>query len=235
MAVNLVLAIVTALSLQAPDDPFAASFAMHVQEAAPEPLADEESGSRWIDPEDGWFDISSFLELPHGFVPLIVPITEPALGYGAFGAAVFLDPREEAGSEGWARPNITMVGGMATENGSDGFFAGNSSLWAGGDVQTLVAGGKFGLELELHGIGEDEALDHDPLDYSLDSVGLLGEVRLRLGRSHFWGALRFAYVDATVDFDGSPAAIPGLDPGDADVTIAGPTLTLRYHPSATTS
>ena len=194
----------------------------------PESPADEGEGSRWFDPEDGWFDLSSFLEQPHGFIPLLAPITEPAIGYGVAGAAVFLDPREEAGSAGWARPNITLVGGLWTENGSDGVFAGNSSLWSGGDVQTLVAIGKMGLELELFGIGEDEALDHAPLDYGLDVEGFVGEGRMRLGESDFWAALRFAFADAEVDFEGSPAGIPGVDPGDDDVTIAGPTLTLRY-------
>jgi hypothetical protein len=226
--VNLVLAWLATCSLQTTKDPFAGSAGLLAQEPAPPPSADEEGGSRWIDPVDGWFDLSSFLEHPYGFVPLLVPITEPALGYGVAGAAVFLDPREEAGSEGWARPNITLVGGMGTENGSDGIFAGNSSLWAGGNVQTLVAGGDLSLELELHGIGEDEALDHDPLEYTLDMTGLVAEGRVRLGRSHFWTALRFGYANATVDFDGSATGIPGVDPGDDDVTIAGPTVTLRY-------
>ena len=123
---------------------------------------------------------------------------------------------------------MTMVGGLWTEDESDGYFAGNSSLWREGTLQTLVAGGKFDLNLELHGIGADEALDHDPLDYQLEVVGLSGEGRARLGDSRFWLALRFAYADATVDFDGPASGIPGLDPGDDDVTIAGPTVSLRY-------
>src|ERR1700752_1645272 len=65
------------------------------------PLTDE-GERRWTDAEDGWFDLSDFLEQPHGFLPLVIPITEPALGYGAVGSAVFLRPLEEAGAEGWA-------------------------------------------------------------------------------------------------------------------------------------
>ena len=57
------------------------SLAQESVSAAPE--AKDESGSRFIDPEDGWFDVSRFLEHPAGFLPVIVPITEPALGYGA--------------------------------------------------------------------------------------------------------------------------------------------------------
>jgi hypothetical protein len=197
-----------------------------VVESAPAPA--EPETPRWIDPEDGWFDLSSFLVQPHGFVPLLVPITEPALGYGVGGGLVFLDPREDAGSEGWARPNITAVGGLWTEGGSEGGFAGNSSLWSGGDLQTLVAGGVVSLDLELHGIGADRALDDAPLDYTLDVLGLVGEGRTRLGESDFWLALRFAWAEATVDFEGDFPAGPDLDPSDDDVVIAGPTVSVRY-------
>jgi hypothetical protein len=40
---------------------------------------------------DGWFDVSGFLDEKYGFLPLIIPITEPAVGYGATGALAFLD------------------------------------------------------------------------------------------------------------------------------------------------
>ena len=196
-----------------------------LQEPDPPTVEDE---PRWRDPVDGWFDLSRFLEHPHGFLPLVVPITEPALGYGAVVGAAFLDPRESAGAEGWARPNISLAGGLWTEGGSDGLFAANSSLWEEGDLQTLFALGDFGLELELHGIGQDATLEDDPLEYGLEATGVVGEGRARLGGSDLWLALRFAYGEARVDFDGSPAGIEGLDPGDDDVTLAGPSLGLRY-------
>lgn len=183
---------------------------------------------RWIDPRDGWFDLSQFLEHPAGFVPLVVPITEPALGYGAVLAAVFLDPREEAGSRGWARPNMTVVGGLATEDGSDGLFAANSTLWGDGDLQTLVGVGSFGLELGLYGVGTDPAFADDELDYRLEAEGVVAEVRQRVGRSDWWGGLRFAYSRVSADFEGVAGGGASADPADDDVTLAGPSLTLRY-------
>jgi len=197
------------------------------QESLTAPAATPEERD-WTDPEDGWFDLSKFLERPHGFVPLLVPITEPALGYGAVAAAVFLDPREAAGSEGWARPNITVVGGLWTEDGSDGLFAANSSLWDGGDLQTLVGGGGMNLELELHGIGEDAVREDQPLGYRLEVDGVVGEVRRRLGDSDFWGAVRLAFAHAAVHFEGPASGIPGVDADADDVRLAGPSLILRY-------
>jgi hypothetical protein len=57
--------------------------------------------SPFIDPEDGWFDISGFLEKPMGFTILAIPITEPAIGYGVAGGVAFLKPRKDEGQFGW--------------------------------------------------------------------------------------------------------------------------------------
>jgi len=52
--------------------------------------------SRFRDPEDGQFDVSSFLEKPRGFLPVPIVITEPAVGYGGGLVGMFLRPREQA-------------------------------------------------------------------------------------------------------------------------------------------
>ena len=41
--------------------------------------AAQERGSRFIDPEDGQFDLSYFLENPRGFLPIPIVVTEPAV------------------------------------------------------------------------------------------------------------------------------------------------------------
>jgi hypothetical protein len=123
---------------------------------------------------------------------------------------------------------MTFLGGLWTGDGSDGVFGGNSSLWADGDLQTLFGGGTFGFDLEFHGIGEDSMLADDPLDYRLEVDGALGEGRQRLFDSDFWLGLRFAYAKARVDFDGPSGSLPGVDPDDDDVTLAGPGISLRY-------
>lgn len=56
--------------------------------ASPASPADQPS---LYDSQDGWLDIGGFLDTAYGFVPLVMPITEPAVGYGAVGALVFVD------------------------------------------------------------------------------------------------------------------------------------------------
>jgi hypothetical protein len=47
--------------------------------------------SKLRSPDDGWLDMSGFLDKAYGFVPLVIPITEPAVGYGAAAGLVFID------------------------------------------------------------------------------------------------------------------------------------------------
>jgi len=90
----------------------------------------EPASSRLIDAQDGWLDVSGFLDSVYGFVPVIVPITEPAVGYGAAGALVFIDRKPPDSQGRYQRPNITAVGGLCTENGTHGLFAGPAAVTA---------------------------------------------------------------------------------------------------------
>ena len=47
------------------------------------------------DPVDGAFDVSSFLLEHNGVLPIIFPITEPAVGYGAGLAVLYFHNRKK--------------------------------------------------------------------------------------------------------------------------------------------
>ena len=96
------------------------------------PAERREKSSRFRDPQDGRIDLSDFLASSRGFLPTPIVITEPALGYGGGAVGMFLRPREAAGNEGWARPNISGLGALATENGTRGAFAADVSRWLDG-------------------------------------------------------------------------------------------------------
>jgi hypothetical protein len=67
--------------------------------------------SKFRSAEDGWPDASGFLDEKYGFLPVVIPITEAAVGYGAAGGLaldVAFGPDNTAvyiqvGSA-WARP-----------------------------------------------------------------------------------------------------------------------------------
>jgi hypothetical protein len=47
------------------------------------------TGSSLRSSEDGWLDFSGFLDKAYGFIPVLVPITEPAVGCGVAGGTGF--------------------------------------------------------------------------------------------------------------------------------------------------
>jgi len=58
------------------------------------------------DSVDNAFDINKFLLDLHGFLPLISPITEPALGYGLVAAGVYFIPKEKSSVTEFKMPDL---------------------------------------------------------------------------------------------------------------------------------
>ena len=165
--------------------------------------------SKVISTEDGWLDVSGFLDETYGFVPLVIPITEPAVGYGAAGGLAFIDKPIGEAQAGFGRPNVTVVGGLGTENGTWGAMAGNMRHWLGDRLQTLVGVVRASVNLDFYGIGNDNALKDHPRSYNLEPLAGLVRAKYRIGGSNVWAGLAYALASTQVTFD-TPGAIPGL-------------------------
>ena len=175
--------------------------------------------SKFIDPEDGWFDISAFLDTGHGFVPILIPVTEPAVGYGLAGALVFINRNPPASDGSYRRPNMSMVGGMGTENGTWAAFAGHSGSWRDDRLQTLVGGIYGSINLDFFGIGEGP-LNENPIRYELEPAGGLVQARYRVGRSPM--QLGLAYGFATIDASFEDDVLPeGITADERESRIGG--------------
>jgi hypothetical protein len=183
--------------------------------------------AQFFDPADGQLDASAFLAQPHAFLPIPVIVTEPAVGYGGGVFGAFLRPREQAGSEGWSRPNMSVLGGLATENGTWLALAGDSSRWVDGRLHTLAgaATGKINLDLFGGGLGLPQ-LD-EPVRYSLDVTAALAEADWQLSRESHWAVgLRYVFADVTPELRDA-TLFPGL-PNRTAVTISAPAAILEY-------
>jgi len=205
---------------------------VHAQAAPPaEPAAAAEQKpkvSRFRDPEDGQFDLSTFLAHPRAFLPIPLVVTEPAVGYGGGLAGMFVRPRKQAGSEGYARPNLSMAGGIATENGTWAAFAGDSSHWMDDRVQTLAAAGYGELNLDFYGLGDaSDSLDQ-AISYSLDfSLALLQANWKPKPKSPWSIGIRYIYAKVEPRLDEDNAPFPGLL-DNIDIEISAPTAVLEY-------
>jgi len=187
----------------------------------------KKGSSRLRSEEDGWFDLSGFLDTAHGFVPILVPITEPAVGYGAAGAALFIDPARPDARAGFGRPNMTAVGGLATENGTRGLLAGDVRQWLDDRLQTVAGVVDARVNLDFYGFSKDPALNHDPLRYTLEPLGGTVRGKYRIARSRLWAGLSYSLADTTITFDDASAAAAALNPPERS-RVGGLTPSLTY-------
>lgn len=195
--------------------------------AVAEPPPAGASRRRFVDPEDGQLDLSEFLATARGFLPVPILVTEPAVGYGAGGAALFLRPRREEGAAGWSRPDLSALGALATENGTWAGFAGDSSNWLGDRLRTLAGLFKGEINLDFY---RPTLADPDagrPVAYSLDAVGGLVQADWRLvADADWWVGLRYAYAEVDASLRRKPALPVPDDAGR--VKISAPALLLTY-------
>lgn len=180
--------------------------------------------SKLFDPEDGWFDVSGFLDERYGFVPLAIPVTEPALGYGGVLALVFID--KQPGAQTWkTRPNLSVAGALATTDGSRGWGALNSHYWREGRLQTVVAFVDGELKLDYYGLGDAPLREH-PLPFALRPRAGWAQAKHRLGAGRSIAGLAFWFSSTQVDFEaagGSPG-VPAFAP-ETQLGAVSPSLT----------
>ena len=172
-------------------------------------LSSTNTPSKFRSPEDGWLDVSGFLDQEYGFLPVVIPITEPAVGYGAAGGLSFVSKPPAESQAGFGRPNITVIGGLGTENGTWGAVAGDLRHWFDDRLQTLAGVVYASINLDFYGIGQDNTLANHPLRYNLEPKGGMLQTKYRLGGSQFWLGLNYAFAATQVTFD-APPATPGL-------------------------
>ena len=112
---------------------------------------------RYVDADDGQFELSDHLLKYRGLLPVPIIITEPALGYGGGIAALwFKESLADAGARGLAEsgrqapPAIGALAAFRTENGSSGGFTGYFTPLGGDRYRVLGAIGKVGLDLDYY-------------------------------------------------------------------------------------
>lgn len=182
--------------------------------------------SKFIDPEDGWVDVSAFLDTGHGFIPIAAPITEPAVGYGGAGGLVFIRRNPPLPNGHYRRPNMTMVGGLGTENGTWAAFAGHSGSWRNDALQTLVGGIYGSVELDWFGFG-DSPLNDRPAHYQLEPAGGFAQGRYRIGESRVQVGLAYGLASFDVSFDGDAQPVE-ISNDDLESRIGGIIPALIY-------
>jgi hypothetical protein len=169
----------------------------------------------YIDPEDGMLDLSEFVANAHGFIPVVVPITQPAVGYGALGALVFMSRPEKEPGQKAARPNITAVGGLATENGTWGVFGANIQHWMDDRFETVVAPAYMDVNLNYY--PPDSNGSGNSIEYNMKMPALYLRGRYRFKESQWSTSLGLIAFQNTLSFPGTQLP-PGLNQNEIKTT-----------------
>lgn len=196
-------------------------------DGAPDRAAESAAPAGLWSKDDGWLDISGFIDQAYGFVPLLIPITEPAVGLGAAGALVFIDKPKAEASAGFGRPNISVIGALGTENGTRGEFAGDMRHWLDDRVKSLVGVVHASVNLDYYGIGRDPQLQNSPQSYNLETTAGVVQGRYRIGDSPAWVGLGYVLASTTVKF-AAPQALGNLPGAQSESRVGGLLPTVSY-------
>ncbi|HET8698917.1 MAG TPA: BamA/TamA family outer membrane protein [Gammaproteobacteria bacterium] len=187
-----------------------AAAAAHCAEPPDEQTApsDTSSGGFWQrfkDPADGKFDLTAHSEAGSGFVPLVIPFNEPALGAGIVGAVMFFHPTSEppvepSGEQRNAPPTTSFGAAGVSDNDSWMALGGHAATLRDGRIRYLGLVGTASLNLDFYGIGGRLELD-EPRSFNFAGDLLVQQAQFRIRKSPFAAGLRYVLLKSDVDFD----------------------------------
>lgn len=161
----------------------------------------EKKKSIWedfIDDDDRALDVSDFLERDIGFLPLVVPITEPAIGFGLVGGLVFFHDKGE--HKPGVEPTLTaVVGGLTTNETWLGAVM-HQHVWQEGKIRYLGGAGYADINLDFFGIGTGSGSDKST-DLNFEGLFIIQEGEHRLGQSNWFLGADWIFTNLTTTLE----------------------------------
>ncbi|MCF6171193.1 MAG: BamA/TamA family outer membrane protein [Bacteroidales bacterium] len=175
---------------------------------------------------DNAIDISYYLNNLHGFLPVIAPITEPAVGYGAALAGAFFIPKKTTKKK-FKMPDVAGVAGGITSNKTWFAGAGYMGFWKDDRIRYRGVLGYADIRLKYYGVSGN-LLEDKSAEFRLKSYFLLQQALFRIGSSRFLLGGRYLFMKTTAIFF-EESDIPIINPKDIDFTNSGIGLIAEYE------
>lgn len=187
----------------------------------------QESGkktSMFRDSVDNAIDISNFLLNKKGF--LLVPslITEPAVGYGAMGAAVYFHSSYSSKS---GPPSMSGVMGGGTQNGTWFTGAFHVGYWKKDRIRYMGALARVNANVGFYGSGNGGLVDAEEVNLNMDAWLVLQQVKLRIAETNFFAGGRYILFDTDNTFE-IPIDIPEFEGIQLSSTLSEASLIFNY-------
>jgi hypothetical protein len=154
------------------------------------------------DPEDRALDLSAFLLERNGVMPVVIPVTEPAVGYGG-GAAILYFHKRKKKYDSYVPPNVSGVVGLATENKTWAAGAFHSHIFGENRVRTLTAVLKGNIRYKYYG-DNSVILENNPVGINLDTWLIYQKAQFRIGQTNLYIGASYTYLNSEVSFDTIP-------------------------------
>ncbi len=144
-------------------------------------VKDQEKQGIFRDSLDNAIDLSNWLLELHGFVPVVAPITEPAIGYGAVVAGLFFIPKKRTEPATFQMPDMVAIAGGMTENGT--WFGGGAyfGFWKKDHIRYRGILGYGDINLAYYNTSKNIQVD-----FNNSSYFFLQQLIFRLGESNFF-------------------------------------------------
>lgn len=178
---------------------------------------------KFKDSTDNALDLSYFLKDLNGVLPIISPITEPAVGYGAAVAGLYFIAKEADSEIGYQKPDIAGIAAGYTANGT--WFAGGgyAGFWKKDKVRYRGVLGYGDINLNFY-----SNLTNKPREFNMKSFFLLQQSTVRLKDSNFF--LGGKYVLSKIDTRFKrESGLPDIDPRDIELWNSGLSIITEYE------
>jgi len=187
----------------------------------------QEKQKLFVDTLDNAFDISYYMYNLHGFLPIVSPITEPAIGFGASLATVYFIPKEKIDTVKFQMPDIVALVGGLTENGTWFGGGGYIGFWKQDRIRYRGILGHGDIKLKYHG-NNNQYLDKNPINFSIKSTFLLQQAMFRIFNSRFMIGGKYVYSNSKVTlFEKSDSK--WIKPHEIELQNSGVGLIVEYE------
>ncbi len=168
---------------------------------------------------DGRLDFSRFLIDMHGFIPVPMIITEPALGgFGGVLAPVFMKQKKVEGYDGYIPPDITAAVALLTVNGSYGFGAFRMGSFPKKGIKYRIGILSSSLNINFYrtlpNLGEKSFL------FNFKTTPVFLSVSKKIDRRNLYLGLTYAYAYTKVSAEFSEALPPDISLGELDSRVS---------------
>ena len=148
------------------------------------------------DPYDGAFDVSSFLLEHKGVLPVIIPITEPAVGYGGAAAILYFHHRKKK-YDSYVPPDVTGGIGLYTANKTWGAGAVHLHTFGENRVRTLSVFLKADINYKYYG-NNSELLNKYPITVNMDSWLFMQRAQVRLAETQIYLGATYTFLKSDI-------------------------------------